>query len=173
MTATFDITESLVARFWAKVNKEGPMPANPDLGNCWLWAAGSRGEGYGAFKIGRKAWDAHRVAYVIENGSIPDRLLVLHECDNRACVRPSHLKLGTFQENVADAMTRGGVRPFRRTRTTPLTEGEIAAIKHDYDHGVSESVLCKKYEIAATSLKRLLGKVPTSGQVKRLSKQKA
>jgi hypothetical protein len=77
---------------------------------CWEWAAGTRGQKsrpYGAFSYNGKRVLAHRFAYEAYMGTIPEGLLVLHKCDNRLCVRPSHLFLGTNQENMDDRMAKG------------------------------------------------------------------
>jgi HNH endonuclease len=76
-------------RFWAKVHKTE---------HCWEWVAGKSSNGYGAY------WHegAHRVAYRFTYGEIAPRLFVLHHCDNKLCVRPDHLFLGTQADNMHD-----------------------------------------------------------------------
>ena len=79
---------------------------------CWNWNGRLRPSGYGCFRIilkfgcPRKNFLAHRVAYAIETGSDPANLLVLHSCDNRKCVNPSHLRTGTNKDNTTDLFLR-------------------------------------------------------------------
>ena len=93
---------SLSERFWAKVDKDGPIPAHaPHLGPCWCWLRGCVPDGYGSFGTGgRRVVGAHRVAYTLLVGPIPPGLTIDHLCWNVACVNPSHMELVTNSENV-------------------------------------------------------------------------
>jgi hypothetical protein len=82
---------------------------------CWKWKAGSRGNGYGAFRMDNKVVDAHRVSYLLFKGEIPDGLVICHSCDNRNCVNPDHLSLGTYKENYWDARNKGRIFPMAKT----------------------------------------------------------
>lgn len=78
---------------------------------CWKWIAGSRGKtGYGAFKINGKVIDAHRISYELHNGLIPDGMHVCHTCDNRKCVNPNHLFLGSPKDNWRDGFYKGRIK---------------------------------------------------------------
>lgn len=91
----------LTKRFWSKVKKSKSKKG------CWLWTGREREDGYG---IGPRGEAAHRVAYELTKGLIPKGLFVCHTCDNRPCVRPDHLKLGTNYENQLQAFQRGRLR---------------------------------------------------------------
>src|SRR5712672_3540290 len=95
--------EKYLSLFWNKVNKNGSIqPHCPELGQCWEWTAGCFTNKYGIKKWHGKKETAHRVSWIINYGEIPNGLWVLHKCDNRKCVRPDHLFLGTVQDNADD-----------------------------------------------------------------------
>lgn len=89
-------------RFWAKVNKDGPIPeGRSDLGPCWVWTAGLYLEGYGSFALRHRiSIGAHRYSYEQLVGPIPAGLPLDHLCRNRPCVRPSHLEPVTERVNI-------------------------------------------------------------------------
>ena len=100
--------EKVIARFWAKVDKNGPIPEHcAELGPCWTWTASVHGKGYGQVTIHGATKKAHRVSWELTNGPIPDGLCALHRCDNPRCVSVGHLFLGTNADNVADKMEKG------------------------------------------------------------------
>lgn len=97
-------------RFWAKVDKNGPVAANdPALGNCWLWTAYRNKEGYGGFHAAGLPHQAHRWAYERWVGLVPDGLVLDHfACDNTSCVNPAHVKPVTPRENIERGLQRSG-----------------------------------------------------------------
>lgn len=79
------------ARFWAKVAKTS---------GCWEWIAHKNQYGYGTYSIQSRSYMAHRVAYELEIGPIPDGLEIDHLCRNRGCVNPAHMEPVTARENT-------------------------------------------------------------------------
>jgi len=90
--------QPVAQRFWAKVKVTA---------GCWPWMAYRNSDGYGMFNLCGEPLYAHRVAWLLSVGPIPIGMEILHECDNRPCVRPDHTYLGTQLENMADCIARG------------------------------------------------------------------
>lgn len=84
-------------RFWSKVNKTS---------ECWEWTASVDKDGYGWFSIGGQSMGAHRAVLVLGGLNVQNQC-VLHKCDNRKCVRPSHLLLGDRAMNARDMVAKG------------------------------------------------------------------
>lgn len=101
------IEQKHITRFWSKVARGEPNA-------CWLWTKSPDSMGYGQFQVNKKRYRAHRFAFLITHGTLPDELDVLHNCpngDNKACVNPAHLFLGTHTDNMRDARDKGQLRP--------------------------------------------------------------
>ena len=98
-------------RFWSFVNKDGVTQSHMDT-PCWVWMASKTAAGYGQF-YADSTKTAHRFSWLLHNGSIPIKCLVLHKCDNRACVNPAHLYEGDHAKNMTDMTDRGRHFPTR------------------------------------------------------------
>jgi HNH endonuclease len=117
-------------RFWAKVDKNGPIPEyRPELGPCWPWTGAKTDRGYGETWDGRVLY-AHRFAYELLVGPIPDGLEPDHLCRVRHCVKaiadqhgPAHLEVVTHRENLL----RGESPAAQQARRTHCPQG------HPYD----------------------------------------
>ena len=130
--------DRLKRRFWAKVAKSGPVPEHcPELGPCGVWTAGAGGFGHGQFWFRTRMWKAHRIAWLIAEGRIPDGMSVLHRCDNPPCVRRSHLFTGTQGDNNADRDRKGRqiAHPGEANGRAKLVEAQVISIRDRYAAG--------------------------------------
>ena len=110
-------------RFWSKVKP--PL----GIGECWEWMAGRFAQGYGEFKFNGRMIKAHRLAYELLYGLIPEGKVIDHLCRNRGCVNPYHLEPVTFHENIL----RGEGVAAREARQTHCK----------YGHELTEDNLCR------------------------------
>ena len=101
--------------------------ATPDFKCCWEWTGGKK-EGYGRFSMYGGKYLAHRASYIQFRGLITGDLFVLHQCDNKSCVNPQHMRLGTHEDNMREARERGRMRAHNRI----LTDANVIAIRASY-----------------------------------------
>ncbi|UAW07638.1 hypothetical protein JJDCOOPL_00008 [Salmonella phage STP-SP1] len=101
-----------------------------DYNGCWNWK-GATASGYGVIVLNRKVaaehgvgrnYQTHRASYEIHHGPIPEGNVVRHKCDNKLCLNPDHLEVGTQRENIQDAIDRGRM-------ASKLTEKDIEFIR--------------------------------------------
>jgi hypothetical protein len=147
-----EAAESLVARFWAKVHKTE---------TCWFWTGNRVGKmGHGQYAQPRGADGkvrpvyAHRFAWTITHGDIPDNLCVLHKCDVPVCVRPDHLFLGTQPDNLADARAKGRLRDG--AHRIKVSDADMADICRRYVPRHNGKQLAAEYGITLVHLLRII-----------------
>ena len=135
--------------FWDRVAKTE---------DCWLWT-GSVRAGYGRAIVDRRSVRAHRRAWELTNGPIPDGMVILHGCDNRLCVRPDHLSVGTQADNIRDRDRKGhtarGDRHSSRTRRECRPRGSA----HGNARLTEEAVRDIRARVARGEKMRDVGKV--------------
>lgn len=124
-------------RFWAKVNKTS---------ECWEWTAAVGSMGYGKFGVREGlSMDSHRYAWILTAGH-PGTQQVNHRCDNRLCVRPDHLYLGSQQRNVQDEYDRNRRPKGERSHLAKLTEVQVGEIRTEYQRGLGR-ILAARYGV--------------------------
>jgi len=148
------VPQDVNVRFWAKVDKSSGADS------CWEWQASLRDKGYGQFCWKGRPLKAHRVAYELAIGQIPEGMCVLHKCDNPGCVNPAHLWLGTIADNNADMTNKG-----RRVSTPQLGEAhwharltteDVIAIRQEYASGIPQGTIAQKYGVGRNNISMIV-----------------
>ena len=118
---------------------------------CKEWVKHCNASGYGVVWMDGKAVGSHRAAWVAANGAIPEGLHVLHRCDNRKCINPDHLFLGTNSDNVADKVSKNRqFRPYAKgeaNRHAKLTTAKAQAIRIWGKTGLSNKKIADKFGV--------------------------
>ena len=151
------LTAKQLARFWNNVDVQG-------VEDCWEWKGYKNPDGYGVICIsqpssrtGRLVIGAHRVSAYLAGMNI-DGLCVCHHCDNRRCVNPQHLFLGTYADNTRDMISKGRnisittPCPGSRNGRAKLTEAEVLQIRALNARGVTKSTLADQFGVHADTI---------------------
>ena len=130
-------------------------------GECWTWTAYRSESGYGSMSTRvncrHKSVQAHRLSWTLFVGPIPDGLFVLHKCDNRACVRPSHLFVGTAQDNSGDMVAKGRTARGARHRAAKLTPSAVRRIRELRGDGVAVAEIWKEFpQVSKSTIRQVV-----------------
>ena len=134
-------------RFWLNVNMQNV--------GCWQWLGKPNARGYGRTSFNGITYRAHRVAYLLEFGAFAENLLICHSCDNRLCVRPTHLFLGTPGMNAADRSNKGRTAKsmYESNGNHKLTKRQVMAIRKQYKRGdVFQRELATQYGVSEATV---------------------
>ena len=125
--------------------------------SCWLWVGGVSGSGYGMVPMGKhKRPYAHRISYEVHNGPIPAGMSVLHKCDNKRCVNPYHLFVGTQKDNMVDMVSKKRHMHGERTNTAKITEADVREIRALKEKGVTLSAIATQFGICFQQVSRIV-----------------
>lgn len=126
------------------------------LTDCWNWKRQRCRKGYGRIKIKGISKVVHRISYEVHLGCVPDEMLVCHTCDNRGCINPDHLFLGTNADNMADMVAKGRQGKLRGEACgrAKLSESDVIAIRGAV--GIGRGDLAEKYGISRASINDIL-----------------
>lgn len=129
--------------FWSKVNFGS---------GCWEWTGYLDEKGYGQCWSNGRSDRAHRVAFKDKNGEIPEGTEVCHKCDNRKCVRPDHLFVGTHRDNILDMFSKN--RSWQSKVTHCPRNHEYSAENTHVYKGRRSCLICKKQLSRESYLRR-------------------
>jgi len=138
-------TQPILGRFLAKVKVD-------KTSTCWIWTGGTT-RGYGTIGVrGTKTRPAHRVSYELFVGQIPAGLFVCHRCDNRPCVNPDHLFVGTAKDNSQDMVAKGRSNPGEGRPNHKFTEAQALEI---INCSTTPKELAKKYGVFESAIRSI------------------
>ena len=143
-----NFSEKDIKRFWAKVQREG---------ECWAWQDALHTSGYGRFYVRCIGYYAHRLAWVLAHGEdVPASMCVCHVCDNRRCVRPDHLFLGTRAENNADCKRKGRTLVGERNHNAKLTWNRVRKMRALRSAGHTIPALAKRFHVSVATTGKIV-----------------
>lgn len=140
-------------RLFSKIDQD------PNNG-CWNWTGTTQSNGYGNVSGGK----AHRYSYALFVGHIPPKTDVCHRCDNRRCVNPSHLFLGSRRENMRDCVAKGRIATGERHGNCKLSSAQVAQIRAEYRGRGDGKLLAQKFGVGRAAISSIVrGKARTRG----------
>lgn len=136
---------------------------------CWEWTGGFHGVGYGSVpaKMGGGRY-AHRAMHEAVISEIPKGMYVLHSCDNRKCINPEHLFIGSHMDNIKDMHAknrqRGGSMPGEKNPHAKFTDDEISRIRSFHKMGAKKREIERKFGISETHYYRIIKQEARHGE---------
>lgn len=154
--------DHIVTRFLRRI-----APADISGDGCWNWAGRIEANGYGKFNTDGKTEGAHRIAYKLFCGEVPNGHDVCHSCDNRACVRPDHLFVGTRRVNMQDAAAKGRLSRGERhadslrkglalSHAAKLKPNDVSVIDQRLRSGHKPSAIAQDYGVTSHAIVAIL-----------------
>lgn len=135
---------------------------------CWVWKKSTCRSGYGQLKVFKKMALAHRYSYEMHKGEIPKGMEILHECDNKKCINPEHLRAGTHAQNMKDAGARGLMRKginhpmFGKTPRRPRQSNKVLVMGKEFD---SQREAERHFDVAHGTVQYWIKNAPKKAQI--------
>jgi hypothetical protein len=150
--------KKIIKNFWSKVSIK-----NKD--DCWLWEAGKRADGYGAAYDGNKSIPAHSMSWKITHGYIPKlvngrKVLIRHVCNNKLCVNPDHLSIGTYSDNGNDLARTG--------KLVALDMDEVKEALTMRKRGMTYLQIGKRLGVSSTVISKVDHRKGIYGEIRRM-----
>lgn len=151
-----DLTQTQIDAFWSKVE----ITDTPK--SCWLWRGAKKPKGYGNVRINGLYLLAHRVAFELTSGALPEGFIVCHICDNPSCCNPSHLMLGTVKSNAADMLIKNRQKKKiyaargEKNGNSKLSSKSVVSIRNLRNSGMKIKDIADKYRMSSTAISSVL-----------------
>lgn len=131
---------------------------SPD--GCWYWTGATTDKSYGNIGLNRGGKchhaPAHRISYLIHKGEIPAGLFIRHSCDNRLCVNPDHLSVGTHKQNMEDMANRNRSQHGMNMHSSKLTNIQVVVIHEARAAGFSGSSISRYFKISQGNINEII-----------------
>jgi hypothetical protein len=144
---------SLLERFKIKMSKKTST-------GCIEWLGNKNTHGYGCLSIKNKTESAHRISFELFVGTVTENMCVLHKCDNRKCVNPDHLFLGTAKDNAVDRSMKGRNYDQKGSRhpASKFTEEQIKLIRNLHEKGKSQAEIARKFNATPGNIYNIISR---------------
>lgn len=132
--------------------EEHRYTVNPSTG-CWEWRGAKNPRGYGKLTVNMKTVSAHRYSWLTFRGPIPDGQHVLHRCDNRGCVNPEHLFLGTHADNMQDMAGKTRGKPRGKAQLSASDASQVRAL---WAAGMYQREIAKQFGVTQSNVSAIV-----------------
>lgn len=127
--------------------------------SCWIWTAGLFPSGYGSISIDDRTYKVSRVVYELAHGKFDKKLSVLHRCDNKKCVNPKHLFLGTHRDNMNDMVKKERQSRGEDSRSK-LTEKQVKKIRSVFKKGtVTKQDIADMFKVSRKLIFNIINRI--------------
>jgi len=129
------------------------LTANPD--KCWLWKGFLKPRYYPQLRLSGVPWRGNKYAWFLKTGDADPQGVIRHSCDNRACVNPRHMEIGTYADNSRDMVERGRSCKGERHHGHKITEQDVSVIRQRLGQGEKQSDIGRDYGLNQASIGRI------------------